>query len=267
MGVKIATLLNAHGNTPLVLDTLSAIKMYVGDDILTLVDGCSWDWAEKISLPCHKVKGFNHGYPKGPYRNLTLGLKLIYDLFEADWYCYCEPDVLFISSKFKEDLKDAWCIGADYRNGQYKFPYLEKMFNIELKDSHYLLGCCVFYHRDFLTKLKEIEFFDIFLASTQQFSKGYFPDYEEQGGYDFGEHLFPTLATHFGGNIKELSKWHPIFCHWQGNFKQYPLRWQPELDWEDNFAEASIMHPVKTMGDLRWFHKTKREKLCMISKP
>ncbi|RDJ35110.1 MAG: hypothetical protein DWQ19_09760 [Crenarchaeota archaeon] len=263
---KIATILNAHGKTDLVLDTIDSIKLFAGDDVLVVVDGAHWeDWGQDVKIPAYKIKGFKHNYARAPYRNLTLGLNQASQLFEADWYAYCEYDVLFTSEYFKKALsrlpKDVWCVGNDHRVGNFKFPFLEKIIDSKLGDSHYLLGCCVFYKKEFLNKLREVDFFDRFLLYTNEFEKGFFPGYEEQNGYDFGEHLFPTLANHYGGKIAQLANWHQIFEHWLGDFKHYPMRWKPELTWRENFAEASIMHPVKNNLELRWFHRTKRDRI------
>jgi len=264
--MKIATVLNAHGHTEMVQDTLDSIRTFVGNDILVVIDGASWnEWGEQLVVPAYKLKGFYHNYPKAPYRNLTLGLKTAVDLWpESDWFCYSEPDVLYTSDGFKKDLSAAqkqnvWCIGNDLRIADLKFPYLESMMNIKLKNSYYLLGCCVFYSGEFIRKLKEINFFDTFLTFTNEFTEGHFPDYAEQGGYDFGEHLYPTLANHLGGSVAQFAYWNQLLEQWGGQqFKKYPLRWKPEINWDDNFNEASILHPIKNGSDLRWFHACKR---------
>jgi hypothetical protein len=266
--MKIATILNAHGETDLVLDTLDSIRYYVGSNVLVVVDGAFWNsWGRSIQLPAYKIEGFQHAYVKAPYRNLTLGLNTLVRQFgnQMDWYCYCEYDVLFTSDKFKEELKKAqqenvWCIGNDHRVGNMKFPFLEKIIKSPLGPSHYLLGCCVFYSGEFIRKLIEVDFFNNFLFCTNEFSEGFFPGYEEQGGYDFGEHLYPTLASHYGGEVGQFAKWNQIFEQWQGDFKHYPMRWKPELQLTENFHEASIMHPVKKNSELRWFHQVKRNR-------
>jgi hypothetical protein len=265
--MKIATILNAHGNTQLVADTIDAIQTWVSKDILMLVDDKAWEvWGENVELPVHKMRGLYHNFRRAPYRNLTCGLKTIVDFWEGyDWYCYCEYDVLFTSDGFKKDLEDAqsqnvWCLGNDYREANYKFPFLENIIQAKLGRSQYLLGCCVFYSGAFLRKLKEVDFFNKFLLYTNGFTDGFFPGYEEQGGYDFGEHLYPTLAAHYGGGVKQLAGWNAVFEQWQGNFQKYPMRWKPELNWNDNFHNASIMHPVKEYADIRWFHRTKRDR-------
>ncbi len=259
--MKISVLLSAHNYTELVLDTIESIRTYASNDLVMIVDEAHWNWGETINVA--KIKGLYHNYNKAPYRNLTLGLKTIYENNpNSDWYCYTEYDVLFTSSKFKEDLKIAeennvWCIGFDSRVQNYQFPYLEKIIEDKLTQSRYLLGCCVFYHKDFLKKLHEMNFFDKFLTLTNGFEEGFFPSFEEQGGYDFGEHLYPTLANYFGKNTAEFSHWNQTLNQWQGNFQRYPVRWRPEITIEEAMNSPSIIHPVKTM-ELRNFFKAKR---------
>lgn len=268
--MKIATIINAHGNTELTKDTIDAAKTWVSDDILVIIDGASWEnWGKDLEIPAYKLDGFYHNVPKSPYRNITLALMQASQQWpDADWYCYSEYDVLFTSSSFKEDLKEAekrgvWCIGNDLRSGYFQFPLLESMLKIKLEESKYLLGCCIFHHKDFINKLKSINFFEKFLNWTNAFSQGYFPHYEEQGGYDLAEHLYPTLANYYGGKIEEFATWHQKFGVWDGNFKKYPMRWKPDLNAENEyFEEAAIMHPIKDPDNLiRKYQQIKRRKL------
>ena len=71
--MEISVVLNAHGDTPLVTDTIEAVQKWVGSNVLVVVDGASKEWYEK-DIPAHKISGFWHACPKSPYRNITLGL-------------------------------------------------------------------------------------------------------------------------------------------------------------------------------------------------
>ena len=107
-----------------------------------------------------------------------------------------------------------------------------------------------------MEKLAEMDFFSKLLNYTNCFSQGYFPKYD---GWDFTEHLFPTLANNLGGKVYGLAGWHSDKSQWYGNYKKFPMRWKPELTIKDNYPEASIMHPVKnTDHPLRRFHREKR---------
>lgn len=264
--MKIATLINTH-KTDILLDTYESIKSYVSDDILIIVDGYDWeDWGKNLSSDLNVKEGYVHNYPKSPYRNYTLGLQELYKQYPtSDWYCYCESDVLFVSESFKYHLKNSpetWMLGNDLRfSNKIKFPYLNKIIGEEIKETSYFLGCCLFFNKKFIKKLVEIDFFNKFLDATKEFKTGHFPDCDEQQVYDIGENLYPTLAHHYGGELKQLAVWNQAFNHWAGqNFREFPMRWKPEITWDDNFREASILHPVKTNLDLRWFHKVKRKR-------
>lgn len=250
--MKIAVAMNAHDNAELVFDTVESIKHSLTDDILVVVDGFSWDsWGRKAAFGAAKLKGFNHGFIKGPYRNMTLGLMKTAEIWpDADWYLYTEYDVLYAGNEIKAELENAdkegiWCLGFNERQENYKFPLLEAMLKTKFECSRYLLGCCVFHNGKFIRHLKEINFFERFLHLTNDFPRDFFPGFDEQKGYDFGEHLYPTLAHHYGGKVKGLSSWQDRPGIWRGNFRQYPVRFQPPLDDTENFTEALVMHPVK----------------------
>lgn len=272
--MKIAVILNAHGNTELVADTVDSIRMWVTDRILLLVDGASWNtWGRDAQLPVHKVQGLWHNCPRSPYRNITLALyNALMAWDDIDWFCYTEYDVLFGSEAFKDHLAEAskskiYCLGNDYRTDNMKFPFLEHIVKSELHLSHYLLGCCVFHKAEYLHKLNDIGFFQDLLHRTNGFSDGYFPQYEEQGGYDFGEHLYPTLAVHLGGEIRQFAKWSRELEQWSGDYEKFPMRWQPEIDPQtENFWGASIIHPLKTLDHpIRVGHRSRRQQARSFS--
>src|SRR5690606_34482325 len=99
---------------------------------------------------------------------------------------------------------DEWCVGIDERTSFEELPLLEAFMKTNFKEIKYLLGCCVFHNGEFIRHLADLDFFERFLFLTNPFSKGFFPGF---AGYDFGEHLYPTLASHFGGKIKSLAHW------------------------------------------------------------
>lgn len=265
--MKISCCLGTHGDTPTVLDTLDSINKYCTDEILVLIDGASWqNWGKYLNLPIgDKIEGFYHGLPKSPYRNLTLGLfNLVTKYPESDWYLYCEYDVLFGSSEFKDYLEQAnkrnvYCLGNDFRvYGNIHLPFLNDFMGVDIKNYYYLIGCCVFHKGEFLRKLLNIDFFERFLLATNDFSNGFFPDYE---GYDIGEHLYPTLANIMGGRVEEISGYELQYESWRGNYKKYPIRWKPDININENFNDASIIHPIKSIKNpIRQFYRCKRMK-------
>lgn len=246
--MKIAVLLNVHENNPVVMDTIDSIRTHVTDDVLMLVDGLAWSQFDDFEAPVSKVCGFKHGIPKSPYRNMALGLKLLYENWpDADWFCYTEYDVLFASDRFKHNLKlademNVWMLGNDGHIDEKEMPLVESMLGCKFKSYYYLLGCCQFFSSKFLKKLAEIDFFDRFLSLTNQFADGYMPGYI---GYDLSEHMYPSLCRHLGGNVGVFASYDDM-GQWHGSYKRFPMRWRPEIDPDtENFPELSIVHPVK----------------------
>jgi len=260
--MKIATLLSVHDDPKLVLDTLDSVLHYMTDDVLVLVDGAS-DVFDNIDMPVHRMKGFKHGVPRSPYRNVALGLKTIRGMYpDHDWYCYMEYDCLVTSIRFKYNLeiaddRDIWMLGADGHIDDKAIPLVESMLGQPFRSSYYLLGACQFFSKWFMEKLEQFNFFDRFLAATNDCTGGFMPGY---GGYDVSEHLYPSLCRQFGGNIGVLATWDSVEERWHGGHKVFPIRWKPDLDAEtENYKDASIMHPLKDYDHpIRKFHRKAR---------
>lgn len=254
--VNISVILNAHQNTELVQDTVESIKANVSNDILMITDFLHWKWATSFNANIKKMRVHPHGPFPGPYRNVVMGLQQASELWDSDWYCYTEYDVLFTSNYFKKilsDNDDVWCYGNDLRTYNLDLPLLEYIVGTKFKETKYLLGCCMFFNRKFIQKLKEIDFFNRFLFFTNPFTEGFFPNFK---GYDFGEHLFPTLANHWG-TVKQFACWKDNMQLWTGDYKKFPMRWKPDIS--DDFQEASIIHPIKSYDHpIRKYFRTKR---------
>jgi len=77
--MKVSTFLNIHTNPELVFDTVDSIKTFVSKDILLVIDGCSSEFSG-LKMPASYISGFNHGFPRSPYRNLALGLKQLTEM-------------------------------------------------------------------------------------------------------------------------------------------------------------------------------------------
>jgi hypothetical protein len=244
--MDLAVVLNIHNDSDVVFDTIDSVLAWMTDKVLVIVDGVSWNKVKNTKFQVYKLEGFYHACQRAPYRNITLGLKEAFNLWpNSHWYCYMEYDCLVASDAFKAYLEAAdrqkiWCLGNDHRVSNIQFPLLEKIIKNPIVESHYLLGACVFHHHDFLESLMEVDFFSRFLSYTNDFSQGFFPEYEE---YDFGEHLFPTLAHQFGGDVRELAKWAQDIK--SGYWKHFPIRFRPEFNKITDVKDASIIHPVK----------------------
>ena len=94
--MKIAAVLSVHNKQDTSLDTLNSILHNMTDKVLLLVDGEYWNMWESIDIPAYKLCGFNHAWPKAPYRNVLLGLMFAYKFWknEIDWLTYIEYDCL-----------------------------------------------------------------------------------------------------------------------------------------------------------------------------
>lgn len=264
LDMEIAAVLNVHSQPDVIRDTIDSILTYLTEKIIVVVDGAAWPSLKYEKFPVGKMEGFYHNIHKSPYRNVALSLKTVTETYpDAQWYCYTEYDVLFASERIKNNLrlaeeKGVWMLGNDGRVDVEAMPLIQSLVGEKFKSSYYLLGCCQFFHRNFISKLNEIDFFNRFLNLTNGFTDGFFPFY---GGYDLSEHMYPTLCRHFGGNIG-------VFAHydengrWHGAYKHFPVRWRPEIDPEtENFPEASIIHPLKTYDHpIREMHRERRNK-------
>jgi hypothetical protein len=275
--MKIAALLNVHEDNEIVQDTLDSIRTYMTNDILILTDGAA-HWKTKTlrggaeillrdepfeDMDVTRIEGLYHACTKSPFRNMTLGYKTLIDNWkDADWYCYIEYDCLVASSDFKKDLEEAnrrgvWMIGNDHRCGNYKLPLVEKVVRRKIGESHVLLGCCVFIHREYARALMQIDFFDRFLSYTNPFRET-IPGFDEQGAYDLGEVVYPTLASHLGGRVEEFACFNHMIG-WTGKAERFPMRFRPDLTAE--FPDASILHPLKNYDHpIRAYYRERRKR-------
>jgi len=264
--VKLSIVLHAHKDAEIVQDTIDSYEKYGTENILVAVDGVSPEWASKISKP-HFIGFRNQTYLLGKshssYRNFTLGMMKLFKQFpDCDWYCSSEYDVIFGSDAFKKELntvpKQTWCVGFNFKRTKMNLPLFEAITKKPMPIQNYLIGCCMFFKREFIEKMYNENVFHNILNYTNGFDHGSFPGYSEQGGYDFTECLFPTLVGYMGGGIRNLSDWNSKHKLWRGNHVTYPVRW-PELVTIQEGKEASILHPCKNYDDpIRIYHREKR---------
>jgi hypothetical protein len=257
--MRVATFLNIHANPELVMDTVESIQAHMTNDILLVIDGASNAFVD-VKLPAPYIKGFKHGFPRAPYRNVALGLKHLTEMYDSDWYCYMDYDALVASDRFKHNLKMAdeqniWMLGNDGAVNEVKIPIVEAIIGKKITKGYYLLGCMLFFNRKFIDRLKEIKFLDRFLNATNSFSQGFMPGYD---GYDVSEHMYPTLAREMGGNIGVFATYTP--GRWHGSYEYFPCRFRPELTEAEDFPNASILHPLKDFNNpIRVKHRNKRK--------
>lgn len=267
--MELAVVLHAHENAKLVLDTAQSINRWASENIVVLADGKSPGWLMEEEFPLPYVIGFrnqtkavfrNHS----SYRNHTLGLlKILEHHPDCDWYCSTEYDTLFCSDKFKEDLNslpsNVWLAGFNGRRTFMNLPLLESIVGGKCYSQNYFIGCCMFFRGEFLRRIRDAGLFEKILEYTNGFDHGYFPNYWEQGGYDFTECLFPTLVNIAGGEAVSFSGWNKDSNAWSGDYKKYPIRWPDPISLEES-VEASILHPTKSYEDpVRCYHRERRD--------
>lgn len=265
--MKLAAMMRADRSPEVVVDTLSSVRRWMTKDVMILLDPSGEIANQPIDFPAYVLEGFRHDDDApSNYRSIALGLMKIQEIFpDADWYCVLDYDTLVASDYFKLDLKkaekkNAWMAGNFLRRSKMKLPYLDKIIKQKIDEYVYLLGCCVFYKKEFLQLLSEKNFFHRFLVMTNDFSNGFFPDYRIGCGYDLSEHLYPTLASLYGGEVYELARWYELQYEWHGDYEHYPMRWRPELSpYTEHFLEASLLHPLKNYDHpIREYHRMKR---------
>jgi hypothetical protein len=263
--MKIAAILHTHGSPDVTVDTLNSIRTNMTSQVLLLVDGCGWEMYEKLDIPVYKLTGFNHGLPRNPYRNIALGMLSAGQNWvnDVDWFCYMEYDGLVASPAFKTDLAElekqgVWLAGNDYRTQRkVNLRFLETIVQEKFGEIVYMLGACLFYHRDFVRLLLEKEILERLLYYTNDFPPAFFPYFSE---WDLTEHAMPTMVKHFGGKIHQFAVYNKDLKLWAGDHRKYPIRFRPELNLEeDYFLQASILHPLKDFNNpIRVFHREKR---------
>lgn len=274
--MKIAVILNAHENSLVFKDTLESVIHYMTDDVLVVVDGFGWEQFEKEKIPARTLCGLNqgrshiHGSNNSPYRNMALGLMKSWEVWgkSVDWYCYLEYDCLIGSSKIKDHLAEAsknnvWLIGNDLREDDRQIKLINNLIKKDIK-LKYLLGCCLFFNSEFISRLSKDNFFTNLLNFSNLHGNSPFffikNNKIDEKVYDISEFLYPTLANSYGKNVGEFACWNHDFNCWRGVFQEYPMRFVPDLTLSDPVLNACIMHPIKDFDNpVRHYHRGKRK--------
>jgi len=266
--MKITAIVNTPSQLNVTLDTVESITTYMTDRVLLVIDDVGYDKLDISKLSVDSIKGFRHGCKRSPYRNFALGLLRAYNKWpDSDWFLFTDYDALVGSSAFRDDLTKAqddnvWMIGNDLRRNQsVKLELVEQILKTKFNEMLYLFGACLFYNKVFVKKLMEENFLENLLSRTNNFQYGFFPGYS---AWDVTEHMMPTLANHWGGDVQQFANWKDNWTGFYqvGNYRRYPIRWKPELSKElktEEYLQASIMHPIKTYDHpIRKFHRNKR---------
>ena len=251
--MEIAAFVHTHNNPELTADTVDSVKTWMTKKVFVLVDGAGWKNFDHKDVGCDLHCGLLHGRQKSPFRNILFGLKEIYKRYpDQEWYAYLENDCLVVTDQFKEDLKKAkgkWFAGCNHRTGQLDIPLLDQLVGGRVSEEHYVIGCTMFFHRDYLEKLLSENIPNKIIEATLPLPSGDFPAFR---GFAFEETLFPSLSNYY-----RSSSVYPL----SGNFTpRYPVRWPLDLLPSDVSPAATILHPVKKADDpLRLHYRRFRE--------
>lgn len=260
---QFAAFVYTHNNPALTFDTVDSVQFWVSPDVMVLVDAAGWQNFHQVPAPCPLVKGLLHGQPKSPYRNVAFGLLELSKRFpDAQWYVYVEQDCLFGNAAFKEDLAKnpgKWFAGTNLRGPrQWKLPKLNEIVGGEIEEEVYVLGCVMFFHRNFVNQLKKDEVIDRLIQQTESLPTGVFPGFT---GYAFEEQLFASLANYYKKN-SVLGLSHEDRRSPRHNWLKYVVRWQPDIEANEVSPGASIIHPSKNpYSTIRCHYRKFRDKV------
>lgn len=265
--MKVAVVLSAHENSPVYRDTLESVRTYLSKDVAVLLDGFSW--GQFASEDVEKIEGFRHGKASAPVRNMALGMMGAWERWgeSSDWYCYMEYDCLVGSGEIRDHLRMAdergyWMLGNDLRRVERSMSMLDRLAGSRVP-LYYLLGCCLFFSRNFMKVLSDKNIFGRLLEQTNFFPSDFMA--ADSAGktlpvHDASEFIYPSLAVHYGGRIEQFACWNSEGS-WSGNFHHYPMRFRPDLSDGDPFLQACVMHPLKDFDNpIRAHHRSVRKK-------
>lgn len=269
--MEIATIINVHENPEQVRDVIDSVRAWATRNIILIVDKISWDLFDDFEHPdTIVVCGQKHGVSRGPYKNMSIGFKEAYKRWpNVQWYNYIEFDVLYLNSRFKEDLergrqKGASLLGFNHNHQNTNNhwlavkilkddPHLVKLLGEDFPiNCNKMLGAVQFYSNHVIKNLMEVNFFDKVLELTKNYKPGFFPDFNEIA---VEELLFPSAAGVFGP-VLNLSR-----CDGRGS--RYTVRWSPPIAPHELTPETSIIHPLKDADSVIHDHYRKVRKLFL----
>lgn len=253
--MSISIVLNTHKGSDITNDTIDSIKSYLTNDIIVITDAKN----KELDLDVPLIQGFSVSL-KTLYKNVALGLDTLYKIYpDSDWYGYLDYDCLVTSDYILSTLDKAaeqgiWLLGCDGTVDFEPLPLIEEIIGAKLENRYKMLGCCLFFHKDFMKQLHSINFFTKLLEKTNLVEGviGF-------KGHDISEHIYPTLVRYYGKQLGVMTSW--FENEWHGNYKRFPIRFRPVLTEEDNFPESSICHPIKEYDDV--IRIARRKERCL----
>lgn len=243
----ISTVVQAHKNPSFVNQNIKMVKKNVGQNVICMIDSANWKEFENEKMECETLCGYYHNDKRNPYKNFAHGMNQLYKRFpESEWFCNSEFDVFFKNDNFKEDLErfrkehNAGLVGFNLRIAPFDCPFINSLFKRKFDVGYYLIGCCMFFHKSYMNKLINVNFFERFLNYTAPFTSSYLPCEE----YDISEHLYPSLAASLNEPVMSFENAESSVF---GKGK-YFVRFKPEVTKEVvDDDKYSIIHPYKNV--------------------
>lgn len=236
---NLAVQVHTHGFTDITIDTLNRVKTHLTDKTIIVSDQAGWQDIHKIK-GVEKVCGVYHKCIHGPYRNQIIGLSRLYRKYpECEWYGNVEWDVAINDSRLLIDLEKAkgcWTAGFDLRQYDTPWPVLSSKIGREIKTTRYYIGCCLFFHHDFIKICEEEGFFAKILHTSRVYGP-HWPDYRD---WSVDEALLPSIAQSYDKPGYEFGCWDE-----DRNRDVYAVRYRPE--WKELPENWSVVHPLKDM--------------------
>ncbi len=238
---KLAVQVHTHGNALVTADTLNRVKKHLTDNTIIICDRVGYKEINSIKNET-KVYGVYHNHPTGPYRNQIIGLDHLYRKYpNCLWYGNIEWDTAVNNDQILKDLGGAeeigaWTAGFDMREYDADWRVLSSKIKRTVDKTRYYIGCCLFFHRDFIKICLEENFFVEILRAAKVYGP-YWPDYHE---WSVDEAILPSIARSYGKPGFEFGSWKE-----DRNRDKYAVRFKP--DWDalpDGWCAA---HPLKDM--------------------
>lgn len=238
---NLAVQVHTHGHLEVTSDSINRVKKYLTDKVTVICDRAGWKEIYPLT-GVSKICGSYHAHKTSPYRNQLTGLSHLYRKYpNCTWYGNVEWDTAINGDKILEDLEKAndigaWTAGFDMREYGANWPLLSSKLDRKIDSTRYFIGCCLFFHHDFLKVCEEGDFFGKILETSRIYGP-FWPDYRE---WSVDEALLPSIARSYDKPGYEFGCWDQ-----NRNREFYSIRYQP--DWESLSEGWQAAHPLKDM--------------------
>ncbi len=235
---NLAVQIHTHGFPEVTEDTLNRVKKYLTDKTVIVCD--QMGWKDILKIKTNKLCGVYHGNINSPYRNQIIGLSHLFKKYpHCTWYGNVEWDTAINGTGLLEDLSFAegcWTAGFDMREYDHDWKVLSSKLNRKITKTLYFIGCCLFFHHDFIEICEKEGYFAKILEMAKIYGSR-FPDYRE---WSVDEALLPSLSRSYDKQGYEFGCWEDNI-----NRDRYSIRYKP--GWDELPEMWHAAHPLKDM--------------------